>query len=154
MSEALSLERVIDQQINLGHNDPREFPELLKRALGEELIELAMPHLDDFIKEMARHRIGAQRRASVAKITSKTVNQAETLTRSMWVPSKDGSLTYKVIGKMTAEDFEARADYLDRMIMGIATHAHWCRDCAQQIRAEGVKTARQLSSLPALPELL
>lgn len=154
MSDGMSLERAIEQQISLGHTDPHEFPDLLKRALGEELVPAAMPYLDDWISEMARHRLGALRRAAVAKITPENLGDPKTLQRSMWVPSGDGKLTYKVIGQMTPEDFDARAEFLERLVHGVRVHAQWCRECAERMRSEGVRVAKKLSALPPLPELV
>lgn len=147
----MTLEEIIDQQINLGHKDPHEFYDLVARALGDELIEIVTPYLADFISEMGRQRLNAKRRASIAKITAVTVGDPETLLLSMWVPSKDGTITYKPVGEMTVSDFESRADYLEHMADGIHRSAQWCRDCADKMRHEKVKTAKRLSSLPPLP---
>ena len=56
-------------------------------------------------------------------------------------------------GAMTADDFDARATYLEHMANGIKVSAQWCRNVAAQMRAEGVKTAKKLSALPPLPNL-
>ncbi len=53
---------------------------------------------------------------------------------------------------MTADDFDARADYLDRMADGIHIHAQWCRDYAKGIRDAKVITAKELDWIPELPE--
>lgn len=147
----MNLEELIDQQIQLGHKDPHEFPELLRRALGDELINIVTPYLDDFITEMGRHRINSIRRQSIAKITGGHLNDPEIMLRSMWVPTGDGKITYTPIGSMTADDFDSRAVYLEHMAHGIQISAQWCRNVAQQMRDEGVKTAKKLSALPPLP---
>lgn len=147
-----TLEQLIDQQITLGHKDPHEFPELLRRALGEEILELTAPYIDDFVSEMARHRLGAQRRASIAKITNKSLQSADVLIRSLWIPTRHGKLEYKAIGEMQADEFEARAAFMDSLVRGIKRHAQWCRDVAAQMRDEGVNTAKELSSLPPLSD--
>lgn len=152
MSDA-TLERYIDQQIELGQKDPHEIATQLKIHLGDELVKITEPYIEAFISELARQKINAVRRASVAKITTNALADSEVLLKSLWVPSDHGEITYKAIGEMTAEDFDSRAAYLDRMALGIRTHAQWCRDCATKMRTENVKHARKLSSLPPLPEL-
>jgi hypothetical protein len=150
---AQTLEELIDQQINLGHKDPHEFPDLIANALGDELLEIVKPYLADFIAEMGRHRLGQLRRASVAKITPKSLADPEVMLQSMWVPEPHGpNITYKRIADMTAADFEARATYLEHMATGITRSAEWCRDCAKAIKRAKVQTAGQLGYLPPLPE--
>lgn len=149
----MTLEELIDQQINLGHKDPHELPVLLERALGDDLFEVVKPYISDFIAEMGRQRIGQLRRKSVARINAKTLADPEIMLQSMWVPEPSGpNITYKRIADMTAEDFEARAVYLEHMSRGIAKSAGWCRACAEAIRKAGVKTAGKLKSLPELPD--
>jgi hypothetical protein len=75
------------------------------------------------------------------------------LRRWLWVPTTDGKLLYKRIGDMGADDFEARAAYLERMVHAIRVQAQWCRDCAARMRKERAKTAAKLSALPPLPEV-
>jgi len=149
MSTGPTLEQAIEQQISLGVKDPHLVYDALERHLGDELAEIARPYLADFIAEMARQKINADRRASIAKINTKTAVDPEVKLKSLWVPSA-GTIIYKRIADMTADDFDARADYLDRMANGIHRHAQWCRDCAQEIRDHGVKTAGKLAHLPAL----
>lgn len=147
-----TLEELIDQQINLGHKDPHEFYELIHRALGEELIDVVTPYISDFIAELGRQRLNAKRRATLARISAKTLASPDILLRSMWVPTGDGTITYKRIADMTAEDFDERANYLERMAIGIRRSAQWCRECAHAIRSNKVKTAGTLGSLPPLPD--
>lgn len=92
------LDELIEQQINLGHKDPHKFYDLLVRQLGDDLVEIAKPYLADFIAEMARHRIGARRRAA---ITNATLANAEIKLQSLWVPG-DGGITYKRIGGLAS----------------------------------------------------
>lgn len=147
----MTLEELIDQQINLGHKDPHQFPDLLRKSLGDELIAIVTPYLDDFIAELGRQRINAIRRKSIAKITRDDLGDPEIMLRSMWVPTGDGTITYKPIGEMTADDFDARANYLEHMATGIRISAQWCRDVAHLMRTKGVKTAKRLTTLPPLP---
>lgn len=149
----MNLEELIDQQINLGHKDPHTYPDLLRQALGDELITIITPYLDDFIAEMGRQRLNNIRRQSVARITNTSLGDPQIMLRSMWVPTSDGKITYKPIGDMTANDFDARADYLEHMAHGIKVSAQWCRDVAQAIRNQNVKTAKRLKTLPPLPDV-
>lgn len=148
-----TLEELIDQQITLGHHDPHELYALLERQLGDELINIVKPYIADFISEMGRQRINTKRRSEVAKITPANSSSREIMLQSLWVPSDGSGITYKRISDMTADDFDARANYLERMAAGIANHAQWCRDCANQMRAENVKTAGKLKHLPELQDL-
>jgi hypothetical protein len=148
-----TLERLIDQQIELGHHNPHDYPQLLAKALGDNLNEIIKPYIDDFIAEMSRQRINNRRRAQIAKITPTTINQPEIMIQSLWIPTGQGNtITYKPLGTMTADDFDARADYLERMSLGIHRHAQWCRTVANNMRDQNVTTANQLGNLPALPE--
>lgn len=149
----MNLEELIDQQITLGHKDPHEFPALLEKALGEDLLEIVRPYMADFIAEMGRQRLNAIRRASVARITPTGLQDPKIMLQSMWVPDpQHESIIYKRIADMTAGDFDARADYLESMARGIKRSAEWCRDCANAIRRAKVKTAGQLHHLPHLPQ--
>lgn len=147
-----ALDKLIESKINLGHKNPHDFYDLLVQELGDDLVDVVKPYLADFITEMARHRIGALRRASVAKITARALeSQEEVMLRALWVPA-NGTIVYKRIADMTADEFDARAAYLERMIQGIAMHARWCRDVATAIREQGVGTAGGLKELPPLVE--
>lgn len=151
----MTLEELIDQQLNLGHKNPHEIPDLLKRHLGEELVDIINPYIDDFITELARQRLNAQRRQEVVKINKTSLASREIMLKSLWVPQPgaDQGITYKAIGDMTADDFDARGDYLTRMATGVLNHAQWCKDVAQRIRDAGVSTAGQLESLPELHDI-
>ena len=151
LNESVTLEEVIDRYITLGEKDPRLVAEKVFGELGDDLVEVARPHLAEFVAELARHRLAGQRRAELARITSRSVASREIMLKSIWIPSK-GSIVYKRIADVTADEFDARAAYLDRMVSSIAAHAQWCRDCASSIRAKGFKKAGQLESLPPLPE--
>lgn len=162
-----TLEELIDQQINLGHHDPHEIYPLLENLLGDDLLDIVKPYIADFISEMGRQRINNKRRAEVIKISPANSKSREIMLQSLWVPAKAVStptqkkspedaatgITYKRIADMTADDFDARAEYLERMAAGIANHAQWCRDCANQMRTEGAKTANKLKHLPELHDL-
>jgi hypothetical protein len=145
------LKELIQQTIALGHKDPHQFYDILEKQLGDDILEVTKPYLSDFINEMARHQLGTARRSAVAKITAASVQDGEVMLKSLWVPAK-GEIIYKRIADMTANDFDARANYLDRMTQGIQRHADWCRACAFQIRGAKVKTAGKLEMLPPLPE--
>ncbi len=147
----LNLEEAIQQQIELGRKDPHEFYDALSDQLGAELESIVKPYIADFVSEMARQRLNQARRSAVAKISDKTISDGEVMLKSLWVPAK-GEIIYKRIADMTANDFDARADYLERMVSGIQRHADWCRTCAFQIRDAKVKTAGKLKALPPLPE--
>lgn len=150
--KASTLEELIDQQISLGHKDPHQIPELLEKQLGEELLLIVRPYLADFISEMARQRMNNARRRDVVNINATNADKRETLLHSLWVPDDGAGITYKRIADMTAEDFDARGQYLERMASGIATHARWCREVADMIRRHGVQSAGQLPRLPQLHE--
>lgn len=148
----ITLEEAIQQQVELGRKDPHEFYDILVAQLGDELQAIAKPYLADFVSEMARQKLNAARRQAVAKISDKTISDGEVMLKSLWVPAK-GEIVYKRIADMTAADFEARANYLERMVRGIQRHADWCRTCATAIRKAKVKTAGKLRELPPLPEV-
>jgi len=151
-----TLERLVEQQINLGLKNPHDCFAALERQLGPaDLVEAARPYLADFISDMARQKINAQRRSSIAKITPKSVADPEVKLRSLWIPSpvREQGILYKRIADMTAEDFDARAGYLERMMLGLSRHIGWCRSVAAELRRRDLVTAGELDELPALPEL-
>lgn len=148
----LDLEAAIEQQINLGLKNPHEVYQALCKQFGPEMVDaLVQPHHADFVAYMARQRLNVLRRADIARITPSALTDKAILLRSLWVPSEDG-IVYKRIADMTAEDFEKRAEYLERMVGAISRHATWCRDVAATIRERGVMVAGELDKLPALPE--
>lgn len=150
-----TLERLVDQQIILGLKNPHDFFTVIATAIGDEQIAaLARPYLADFVAEMARQKLNAARRASVARITTDALADPEVKLRSLWVPSaQGGGITYKRIADMSADDFDARAAYLERMMFGIARHAAWCRAVAEELRRHNCATANELAVLPPLPEI-
>lgn len=153
-AQAASLERLIEQQINLGLKNPHEFFDVLERQLGDDgLLELAKPYLADFVSEMARQKINTKRRSEIAKITTRSLADPQVKLQALWVPDeKGGGLDYKRIADFTADDFDARASYMERMMIGISRHAAWCRAAADAIRDAGVETAATVQ-LPPLPEI-
>lgn len=146
-----TLNDVVDRYIHLGEKDPRRVRERVMDELGDRLLDVVTPHLEDFIDELARQRLNSERRREVARITPQTVSNREIMLKSIWIPL-NGTILYKRIADVTAAEFEARAAYLDRMIVGISNHAQWCRDVADAIRAIKGKTASDLSALPPLPQ--
>lgn len=152
-SQLQTLDRLVDQQINLGLKNPHECYAALERQLGPELLEVARPYLSEFISDMARQKINALRRSSIAKITPATIADPEVKLRSLWVPHDAAGITYKRIADMTADDFDARASYLERMLIGLSRHIGWCRAVASELRRQDIATAGQLKQLPALPEI-
>lgn len=153
VAETKTLEQLIEQQITLGVKDPHVVYDKLVASLGpEETQKLAGPYIADMISYMARQKLNALRRSDLAKIDDKSVATSEVMLRSLWIPDEDGYV-YKRIADMTAEDFEDRAAYLERMVLGITRHAIWCRDVAKAIRKGKHQTAGELKGLPSLPEL-
>jgi hypothetical protein len=151
--ETLTLERAIERELNLGQKDPHVIYDRLAEQLGPKaLFKLAVPHLPDMIGEMARQRLNQQRRNAIAKIDDSNLAQPEIMLKSLWVPSEDG-IVYKRIADMDDRDFDDRAAYLERMVLGISRHAQWCRDVAEAIRKHKVGVAGDLERLPGLPEL-
>src|SRR5262245_52429653 len=148
-----TLERLIDQQINFGLKNSHECFAALERRLGPELLDYARPYLADLISNMARQKLNALRRNEIAKITPETIADPTIRHRAVWVPSGTDGTTYKRIADMTADDFEARAAYLERMLVGLSRHIGWCHSVAAQIRQQNVETAGELTQLPPLPEI-
>lgn len=147
------LEDFIERELNLGQKDPHVIYDKLKKQLGaERLATLALPYVPDLIAEMARQKLNQQRRMAIARINERTLEQDEVQLKSLWVPSDEG-IVYKRIADMTAEDFTDRADYLDRMVVGIRRHSQWCREVATAIKRNKVSTAGELKRLPGLAEL-
>lgn len=151
--EIRTLERLIEQKINLGLKDPHECYPALEHELGPELLELARPYLAEFVSTMARQKLNALRRSDIAKITPQSIADPEVKLRSLWIPNNEQGISYKRIADMTADDFDARAAYLERMLIGLSRHIGWCRNVAQELRRANLATAGQLDALPPLPEI-
>lgn len=154
VQEIQTLERAIERELNLGQKDPHQVYERLEDSLGpEELLRLAMPYIPDLVSEMARHKLGQKRRQAIAKISDKSLTDPEIMLKSLWIPTKDGKILYKRIADMDDRDFDARAAYLERLVLGISRHAMWCREVAAMMRKHKAVVARDLLRLPELPEV-
>jgi hypothetical protein len=159
MELELGMKRAIAQEINLGRKDPREIAERIMAQhdaqwLQSEMLALAA----DVIEDLARNQLGAERRQSIKALRSrdlkgKNIAVEEVMLRSVWIPTEDLSYPlYKRLADCTAAELRSRADYLDRLAVGVLKQAMWAREVAQRIEDAGVERAGQLSSLPELPE--
>lgn len=147
-----SLSEAIDQLIGLGHRDPREGCDLLVHQHGKDwLLAAAAPHLPDWIADMIRQQINAERRQQVARITPAGLMTPEIKLMFMWVPHPDGYGSYVRLADATAEDFDRRAVYLERLSLAVLRQAAWCRDVAELLRSRKLGVAGELETLPPLP---
>jgi len=153
-----NLERAIEQAINLGQKDPVEIVKHIRDLHGEEwwAAQLVL-YGDDFVAEMARQRINAERRGAISVLSSRTLQtreQSEVMLKSVWIPSADGFTVYKRVADVTAPEWRSRADYLDRLAIGVLKQARWCRDVADRMDESGAATTADLRSpLPELPSV-
>lgn len=150
----MNLAQAIAQQINLGQKDPAEIAKRIlsdndQDWLGSELLALA----EDVIEELARHQLGTERRKAIALLKPRDQRgQGDAMLKSVWVPSEHGFTEYKRVADMTAPDWRARADWLDRLVLGIMKQAIWCREVARLIEDAGFEKTGELGELPPLPE--
>jgi len=146
----MNLEEAILQLIELGEKDPLVIARKLEeRDTNGWLAEQMFAYREQFLSELARHRLGSQRRSSqLALRPGDVLATAELKLRSVWVPEQGWTRA----ADMTVDDVDARAAYLERLSWSIGSQAAWFREAASLMRAEGAKTLGRLkASLPPLP---
>jgi hypothetical protein len=151
-----TLDEAIEQAITLGQKDPIEIVKRLRESFGDEwFAEQVSGYADDFVAEMCRQRLNAQRRGAIAVLSSRAIRDkasSEVMIQSVWIPSQDGYPLYKRVADVTAAEWRSRADYLDRLAIGVLKQSRWARDVADLIDGEGVTTTGDLRvALPQLP---
>ena len=152
----MTLDEAIDKAINLGQKDPIEIVKKIRKQNGDEwFIEQAALYADDFVAEMCRQRLNAQRRSAIAVLSSRSIQsreKGEVMLKSVWIPSADGFPLYKRVADVTAAEWRSRADYLDRLAIGVLKQGRWARDVADRMDDEGAATTGDLKApLPELP---
>lgn len=147
----MTLDEVIQQLINLGEKDPVTIAQKVEARHGtawisDQLAAYAM----DLVAEMARLRLGAERRASeIALRPGEPITQAEMKLRAVWVPGAG----WKRANDLTADDLRAKAVFYDRLAFAARRRAEWCNEVAALMEREGAATLGRLRvELPPLPD--
>lgn len=152
----MNLDEAIGQLITLGEKDPVEIARKVEQRHGSEwLASELLAHAESIVAEVARKRLGAERRAAVVKIEPRTVaDVGEVKTKSVWIPDllAPGVGGHKRMADCTPEEFERRAGWLDRLASSVSQQAGWFRDLAARMRDEGARTFKGFKGeLPTLP---
>lgn len=147
----MTLDEKIQQLVTLGEKDPWDVADkLLSREDEQEL--RASIDLRSVIADRARVILGNDRRKAQHQLKpGDATTTAELRLKSFWVPGPDGFTIYKRADKCTAEDFELRAAFHERLAAGNLKQAEWCREIARLMRAEGAPTLAKLKA--ALPSM-
>lgn len=148
-----SLEDAIEQLINLGESDPITITRRLANLHGGDWIarELAS-HWEEIIAEIARQKLGQQRRAAVLTIGARSrqgaVSKKEAVLTTLFVPR----LGYIKLGEATAQDLLEAAAYRRRLAVGLLRWSDWLESLAAMISEQAVEKVKELKgSLPDLP---
>lgn len=147
----MTLEEAIASLIALGEKDPITIVDKLVKREGEDwLRDQGAAYAHDFASDVARRMLGSQRRSSeIALRTGDQVTSSELKLRSYWIPE----LGWKPAHELTPDDLRARASFYERLAHGAGIRAAWCRQVADLMVAEGVKTLGKLkATLPPLPD--
>lgn len=152
----MTLEDAVVQQIELGEKDPGEIARKVEHLFGRDwLAAELLAHAEGFVSEIARQRLGAARRAAVVRIEPRTLaDMAEVKTKSVWIPDllAPGVGGHKRMAECTADDFDHRASWLERLASSVTVQADWFRDLAARMRDEGARTFKGYrGELPTLP---
>jgi hypothetical protein len=149
----LSLESAIEQLIKLGEKDPLTIARRLADLHGGDWVarELAS-HWEEILAEIARQKLGNERRASIVSIGDRSkagrVTKRDAVLASLFLPSKG----YIVLGDATLEDLAEAEGYRRRLASGLNLWADWYRDTRELCETQGVDRVRDLrGSLPPLP---
>ena len=150
-TQELSLEEAITQLINLGEKDPLTIARKLADLHGGNWVaEQLAARWEDILAEIARQRLGNERRASVHALSERgaKVTKREAVLASVFIPSKG----WIVLGEATREDLAEREAYMRRLAGGLYLWADWFGDLRELLEAQGVEKVRQLrGALPPLP---
>lgn len=151
----MTLEEAIDQQISLGHKDPLTIVSKVIDLNGIDWIrEQGALRAEDIATELARHKLGEKRRGfEVALRPGVEISQSEMKTAGMWIPGGDEGVTiWKKAADLTSDDLRTRATWYEKFAGGALKRAFWCREVAEMIDEDGVKTLGKLKrDLPQLP---
>lgn len=147
----MTLEEAIQQEITLGQKDPLEIARRIAISQGDEWVTEQLALLaEDLVAELARRRLGSQRRgAELALRPGDTAASSELKIRSAWVPGSG----WKRAADLTTDDLLMRAAWYERLAGASLRRASWCREVVDLMAQEGVKTLGKLkSALPPLPD--
>lgn len=149
------LDGAISQQITLGEKDPVMVARKVIALYGRFWVRNELAARDeDIVADLARRKLGSQRRNAAARITpGKPMTSEEMKLKSTWVPRKDGTWEWKSFAAFTADDHDARAAWYEKQATADMRTATWHRRIAEMLREDKVKTTGALKrELPPLPE--
>lgn len=158
-----TLEHAIQQQINLGENDPFEIAAKIERARGREwLVSQLDPYATDIVAQFARARLSALRNNSLLQLADeqrtnsprRLNTQNKLILTSKWVPAHGEFVGGHVrIGDLTAQDNEACAQHYRMLAGACIIRAEWHEHLADRLKARRLTRVKELIRVEELPEL-
>ncbi len=155
----VSLEEAIQQQIGLGYRDPLEIADKCADLYGGDWVgEQLAANWRDIFAEIARQKIGNERRAAVVSISNiarenRKPSKRELMLTTLFVPK----VGYVAFGDATAEDFAAASQYRRRLADGLLRWADYFDEWRALLATQNVKRAKDargpLPELPSIPPL-
>lgn len=160
-SNQQTLDEAIASLINLGEKDPLTIArKLVERFGGQWMAEQLAARWEEIVAEIARQRLGSERRSAVVSLTSTArdrhgkVAKRDVLLTSLYVPGK----MYVRFGDATADDVTAAQAYRVRLANGLIRWADWLGSVRTLMDSQGAAVVKQirgpLPELPAAPEEL
>lgn len=147
----VGLDEAIDQLVSTGEKDPLTIArKIIERNNKHWLRAQLEAYAEDFVSDMARHRLGAIRRVSeIALRPGDQKTTGELKLASVWIPN----VGYKPFGRVTVDDLRAKAAFYDKLAFASVRRSQWCVEVASMMEAEGAETLGNLkAALPLLPE--
>lgn len=147
----MTLEEAIEQIVKLGEKDPLEIARKVIRRYDEKWLAAELVgHGEEIVAEIARQRLGHNRRSSVAALPAVLTGKKpkrEIMLASIFIPG----VGHKALGDCTAADHAAREQFYlnisDSALRWAAYHGEW----KAAILAQGVERTSQVKG--PLPEL-
>ncbi len=149
-----SLDSAIAQLLNLGERDPLTIArKLLDLRGGDWIADQLAAHWEEIITEIARQRIGSERRSTITSLSEfarkgKSAPKREVVLLTIYTPSRG----YIAIGDATDADLAEAATLRRKLAEGLFRWADYFDALREQLQAQGVQRVRDLKgSLPELP---
>lgn len=150
-----SLDQAVAQLISLGEKDPLTIARKLEHRHGHEWVAAQLAERwEEILAEIARQRLGSERRGAIVSLSAQAREQGGKLTKrdavltSVFIPGAG----YIRLGDLTVAQVAEREAYLRRLAHGIDRWASWFAALGGQMVAQGVERVKDLRGpLPELP---
>lgn len=149
---APDLQDAIRQQINLGERDPLTIYRKVESLYGSEwLAAQLVAYRQDIVSEIARHELGASRRASLSAVVRSTggkVAKREKMLASVFVPGAG----WRAFGECNREEVASVIALYRRLEMASRRYGDFYQRVLDLMVEQGAETVKQLrGALPDVP---